>query len=170
VATLHTTYGLYPSQDPTQGPIGRFFNGSNESRVGLKAGLFQDIWTVINPNITPLQGLITRGDAVLQRALSAALKEPPAQQARSLSQLYQLRDIAIRELTQRFVSHPWAATFLLIVSPLVTWLWLGAIIAALGGLIALWPLPPPRPRRAPAPALDSGPAAATPPVRAGELV
>jgi cytochrome c-type biogenesis protein CcmF len=170
VATLHTTYGLYPSQDPTQGPIGRFFNGSTESRVGLKAGLFQDIWTVINPNITPLQGLITRGDAVLQRALSAALKEPPAQQARSLSQLFQLRDIAIRELTQRFVSRPWAATFLLIVSPLVTWLWLGAIIAALGGLIALWPLPPPRPRRAPAPSLDSGPAATTPPVRAGELV
>ena len=31
VATLHTTYGLYPSQDPTQGPIGRFFNGSSES-------------------------------------------------------------------------------------------------------------------------------------------
>jgi cytochrome c-type biogenesis protein CcmF len=78
--------------------------------------------------------------------------------------------VAIRELTQRFVSRPWAATFLLIVSPLVTWLWLGAIIAALGGLIALWPLPPPRRRRAPAPSLDSGPATATPPVRAGELV
>ena len=169
VATLHTTYGLYPSQDPTQGPIGRFFNGSTESRVGLKAGLFQDIWTVINPNITPLQGLINRGNTVLQRALSAALKEPPAQQARALNQLYQLRDLAIRGLTQRFVSRPWAATFLLIVSPLVTWLWLGAIIAALGGLIALWPLPPPRPRRAPAPALDSGPAATTPPVRAGAV-
>ena len=38
VATLHTSYGLYPSQDPTQGPIGRFFNGSTESRVGLGRG------------------------------------------------------------------------------------------------------------------------------------
>ncbi len=27
------------------------------------------------------------------------------------------------------------------VSPLVTWLWLGAIMAACGGLIALWPAP-----------------------------
>ena len=38
---------------------------------------------------------------------------------------------------------PESAVFL-IVSPLVTWLWVGAIIAALGGLLALWPLPPPR--------------------------
>jgi hypothetical protein len=27
------------------------------------------------------------------------------------------------------------------------WLWLGAIIAALGGLIALWPMPPAASRR-----------------------
>jgi cytochrome c-type biogenesis protein CcmF len=173
VATLHTTYGLYPSQDPTLGPIGRFFNGSDESRVGLKAGLTQDIWTVISPNVTPLQPLITKGDAVLNKALADALKEPPAAQARALSQLYQLRDIAIRGLTQRFVSHPWAATFLLIVSPLVTWLWLGAILAALGGLIALWPLPParrPPPRRRAAAPAYSGSAADAPAIRARELV
>ncbi len=147
VATLQTSYGLYPSQDPTQGPIGRFFNGSSESRVGLKAGLLSDIWTDINPNVTPLQGLIANGDAVFQPAIDNALKQPPAVQTKALSLIYQERDVAIEELTQRYVAHPLAATFLLIVSPLVTWLWLGAIIAALGGLIALWPLPPPRLRR-----------------------
>jgi cytochrome c-type biogenesis protein CcmF len=31
--------------------------------------------------------------------------------------------------------------FLMIVSPLVTWIWLGALIIAFGGLIALWPVP-----------------------------
>jgi cytochrome c-type biogenesis protein CcmF len=170
VATLHTTYGLYPSQDPTQGPIGRFFNGSTESRVGLKAGLTQDIWTVINPNITPLQGLITRGDAVLGKALADAQNQPPAAQGRALSQLFQLRDLAIRGLTQRFISHPWAATFLFIVSPLVTWLWLGAILAAIGGLIALWPLPPPRRRRRAAVQAYPDSALDTPAVRARELV
>ena len=169
VTTLHISYGLYPSQDPTQGPIGRFFNGSAESRVGLRAGLTQDIWAVINPNITPLQGLIKKGDAVLQKALTNALAQPPAARAKALNQLYQLRDIAIRELTQRFVSHPWAATFLLIVSPLVTWLWLGAIIAALGGLIALWPLPPPR-RRRPSVPPSRKELAPEPEVRARELV
>ena len=169
VTTLHTSYGLYPSQDPTQGPIGRFFNGSAESRVGLRAGLTQDIWAVINPNITPLQGLIKKGDAVLQKALTNALAQPPSARAKALNQLYQLRDIAIRDLTQRFVSHPWAATFLLIVSPLVTWLWLGAIIAALGGLIALWPLPPPR-RRRPSVPPSRKELAPEPEVRARELV
>jgi len=168
-ATLTTTYGLYPSQDPTQGPIGRFFNGSTESRVGLKAGLTQDIWTVINPNITPLQGLITKGNAVLSKALTNAMAQPPAQRNKALAQLFQLRDLAISELTQRFVQHPWPATFLLIVSPLVTWLWLGAIIAAIGGLIALWPARPPRRRRIAVGALE-GAAAPEPAVRARELV
>jgi cytochrome c-type biogenesis protein CcmF len=170
VATLRTSYGLYPSQDPTQGPIGRFFNGSTESRVGLRAGITQDIWAVINPNITPLQGLITKGNAVLQKALTNALAQPPAARAKALNQLYQLRDFAIRELTQRFVSHPWAATFLLIVSPLVTWLWLGAIMAAIGGLIALWPLPPPRRRNRPQAPARRREVTGTPEVRARELV
>jgi cytochrome c-type biogenesis protein CcmF len=143
VTTLDTQYGLYPAQDPTQ-PIGRFFNGSAESRVGLDAGLTRDLWTVINPNVGPLQGLIAQGDKVLAPALAQAERLPPAQQAKALNQLFGLRDLAIRDLTQRFVTHPWAAQFLLIVSPLVTWLWLGAIMAAFGGLIALWPMPAPK--------------------------
>jgi cytochrome c-type biogenesis protein CcmF len=146
VTTMQTTYGLYPSQDPTQ-PIGRFFNGSDESRVGLDAGLLRDIWVVIDPNVTPLQGFISQGDAKLSAALAQAESLPQAQQAKALNVLYTLRDIAIQELTRQFVTHPWSAQFLMEVSPLVTWLWLGAIIAALGGLIALWPVPPVRSRR-----------------------
>jgi cytochrome c-type biogenesis protein CcmF len=174
VTTLHTSYGLFPSQDPTLGPIGRFFNGSNESRVGLRAGLTQDIWAVINPNVTPLQGLITRGDGLLAKAVAAAESQPAAQRAKSLATLFQLRDAAIRGLTQRFVAHPWAAQFLLIVSPLVTWLWLGAILAALGGLIALWPMSGPA-RRGPRPAPrgrspETMPADLPAPVRERELV
>ena len=33
------------------------------------------------------------------------------------------------------------ATFRMLVSPLVNWIWFGAIIVALGGLIAIWPSP-----------------------------
>ena len=51
------------------------------------------------------------------------------------------RDRAIAGLASRFVTHPWPVEFLLIVSPLVTWIWLGAMIIAIGGLIALWPIP-----------------------------
>jgi cytochrome c biogenesis factor len=32
-------------------------------------------------------------------------------------------------------------TFLFIVSPLVMWLWIGALIVIAGALIALWPAP-----------------------------
>jgi len=52
-----------------------------------------------------------------------------------------LRDEAIGAITRRYVEHPWPVEFLLIVDPLVTWIWLGAIIIASGGLIALWPVP-----------------------------
>jgi cytochrome c-type biogenesis protein CcmF len=141
VGTLDTSYGLYPSQDPMH-PIGRFFNGSSESRVGLDAGLLRDIWVVIDPNVTPLQGLISRGDVLVARLLIQDEKLPAAQQAAQLNVAYGLRNDLIRILTQRFVTHPWSAQFLLEVSPLVTWLWIGAIVAALGGLIALWPMPP----------------------------
>jgi cytochrome c-type biogenesis protein CcmF len=167
VTTVQTSYGLYPSQDPLH-PIGRFFNGSNESRVGLDAGLTRDLWTVINPNVTPLQSLISKGDVLVARALLQDQRLPVAQRAKQLNVIFQLRDFLIQELTQRFVSHPWPAQFLLIVSPLVTWLWIGAIIAALGGLIALWPMPPQRrrTRRPGGPPFSASPS--TPPVDSPE--
>ena len=140
VTTLTTSYGLYPSLDPMH-PIGRFFNGSSESRVGLDAGVLRDLWVVIAPNVTPLQGLISTGDVKIAKALLSVQSLPAAQQASQLTTIFQLRDILINELAQRFVSHPWKTQFLMEVSPLVTWLWLGAIIAAFGGLIALWPVP-----------------------------
>ena len=62
VTTLRTTRGFYPSQDPTLGQVGRFFNGNADSDVGLRAGLTKDIWTVVNPNLQPLQPLINQAD------------------------------------------------------------------------------------------------------------
>ncbi len=175
VTTLTTSYGLYPSLDPMH-PIGRFFNGSSESRVGLDAGVLRDLWVVIAPNVTPLQGLISTGDVKIAKALLSVQSLPAAQQASQLNTIFQLRDILINELAQRFVSHPWKTQFLMEVSPLVTWLWLGAIIAAFGGLIALWPVPP-RSRRGAlsvrrrgAAAPPTPPAPAPEPVRERELV
>jgi len=47
----------------------------------------------------------------------------------------------LSELVARYVTHPWPVTFLMIVSPLVMWLWIGALIVIGGALIALWPVP-----------------------------
>ena len=45
-------------------------------------------------------------------------------------------------VARRFVtSNWWPADFRLIVSPLATWIWIGAIITFCGGLIAPWPAP-----------------------------
>ncbi len=142
VATLDTSRGYYPAQDPTLGPVGRFFNGEADSNVGLRAGAFSDIWTVVNPaNLPPLQPYIAQGDRVFQAALSKAESLPPAKRAPELAQLWQLRDVAIAEIAARYATHPFPVQFLLIVSPLVTWIWIGTLIIAGGGLIALWPFP-----------------------------
>ena len=145
VTTLNTSRGFYPSQDPTMGQIGRFFGGEADSNVGLRAGLFKDIWGVINPDLTPLQPLINQGNRVFAAALSQAMTRvsglPVAQANADLAPLWQARDRAVAGLASRFVSHPWPVEFLFIVSPLVTWIWLGALIIISGGLIALWPVP-----------------------------
>jgi cytochrome c-type biogenesis protein CcmF len=167
VTTVRTSVGLYPSQTSNQ-PIGRFFDtnagASSESRVGLDSGLTKDIWTVIQPDTHPLAAIINKGDRKFARAINSVRTLPKSQQARTLNTIFQLRDRLIGELTDRWVTHPWPTQFLILVSPLVIWLWLGAIIAACGGLIALWPVPrrrrsrdtaataPVRGRRATAPA------------------
>ena len=145
VTTLDTRHELYPSQDASLGPIGRFFNGSDETRIGLHSGFTRDIWTVVNPSIQPIQGLINQGNRVFTQAelsaMSRVAKLPSAQAQAALAPLWQARDRAITELVARYVSHPWPVTFLFIVSPLVMWLWIGALIVIAGALIALWPAP-----------------------------
>jgi len=139
VATLHTTRGFYPALDPSLGIVGRFFNGEAESEVGLRAGLGRDIWTVINPDLRPLQPVIDEGNRRFRTAMTALLRGRGDR--RAVAQLFALRDAAVAGVARRFVTRPWPATFRLIVSPLATWIWIGAIITALGGLIALWPAP-----------------------------
>jgi cytochrome c-type biogenesis protein CcmF len=168
VTTLDTAYGLYPAPDPFH-PIGRFFNGSAESQVGLDSGPLRDLWVVVAPNVTPLDHLINQGDVYLSRAILAAQRMPQPQQTQQLNIIYGLRDQLIQALARRFVTHPWTTQFRFEVSPLVMWLWLGAIVAALGGLISLWPVPRRRRVRVPAtaPAVPAPTTAPAPPAPAG---
>ena len=48
---------------------------------------------------------------------------------------------ALRGLVRSYADDPPPATFRLLVSPMVTWIWIGALVVFLGGLIALWPSP-----------------------------
>ena len=56
---------------------------------------------------------------------------------------------ALAGLTRSYAENPPPATFRIIASPLVTWIWLGALIVFAGGLIALWPAARDRARPAP---------------------
>ncbi len=137
VGTLHTVRSYFPSADPTLGPVSRFFEGEATSEVGLRAGLRRDVWSAISPNIRDLEKRIAEGDKVFT---AAADDLTPSQRDQALAQ-------ALDGLTRSYASNPPPATFRLIVSPLVSWIWIGALIVFLGGLIALWPPA----RRAPRP-------------------
>jgi cytochrome c-type biogenesis protein CcmF len=171
VATLRSAYELYPSTDPAFGPLSRFFQGSDESRIGLSSGFTRDIWTTVSPSqwLGEEASTISKGDRVFLSLMQSMARVPPAQQATMARFISNNLGIAIQGLARRFVTHPVPVTFLLIVSPLVTWLWLGAIIAIIGGLIALWPVPLRARRRLSVPALD-GAVPAAPAARVHELV
>ena len=44
-------------------------------------------------------------------------------------------------IVAHYVKFPPAASFTLIASPLVMWIWIGGLIVFLGGLTAIWPAP-----------------------------
>ena len=175
VTTLSTQRRFYPAPlTPGVGPISVAFAGEGDSVVGLQSGLTRDIWTVINPNLQPLQARINEGDRVFERYMQSLT---PAQAAQPTERRWieHGQALAINGLARQFVSHTWPVTFLLIVDPLVLWIWIGAIVVALGGLLALWPVPVrlrsrsrvrsgvrPHPQSSPEPILEPAPAVREP--------
>src|SRR5262249_12088163 len=130
-ATLTPTRNYYPTQDPSAGAIGHYFMGESTSEVGLKTGPGGDLWTAFQPDLSVLNPDIARGNR------HSATAGPVAQ------------GLAIDFLAQRYAqgtagvdgkppSTP-PATFRVIVNPLVGWIWIGALIAVAGAVIAGWP-------------------------------
>jgi cytochrome c-type biogenesis protein CcmF len=128
---LHTHRSYFPTMDPTLGPVGRYFEGEATSEIGLRAGLRRDVWSAIQPDLSTLRPLIDRGDKVFRDAGDSL---SPSARAIALA-------TALRGLQERYTAAPPPATFRLLVSPLVSWIWLGALIVFAGGLICLWPAP-----------------------------
>jgi cytochrome c-type biogenesis protein CcmF len=121
--TLYPSRGDYPAPDTSQGPVGSLIGGEATSHVGLKAGLRRDVWSAIEPDIASLQPLIDRGNKVV-----------PATRP-------DLAFVVLAAIADHYRAAPPPAQFRLIVSPLVTWIWLGGLLVFGGGLIAMWPAP-----------------------------
>ncbi|HEV3000173.1 MAG TPA: cytochrome c-type biogenesis CcmF C-terminal domain-containing protein [Solirubrobacteraceae bacterium] len=138
VETLRPERGFYPSRDQRLGPLGQFFEGEATSEVGLKAGFWRDVWTAVQPDTQALQPIVERADAGFAKATEGLTAE---QRAGVLG-------LTLNQFVARYREDPPPATFRLIVSPMVAWMWIGALIAISGGLIALWPAPDAARRRA----------------------
>ena len=132
VATLRPTRGYYSGQnDPSAGgPVQRFFDGQSTSEVALRAGLRRDLWTAVEPDLAAIRPLIREADRRFPDA------GPDVQ------------GLLITALAERYRESRPSATFRLIASPMVTWIWLGALIVVAGALVALWPSPALARRRA----------------------
>ena len=121
--TLRPTRNYYSTQDPTRGPISRFFEGEATSEVDVRWGLRKDFWLAVRPDLSALDAAIRKGDKEFAGS-------PPDVQA-----------LVIAALAQRYRRDPPPAAFRAVVSPLVVWIWIGGGIAVLGALVALWPSP-----------------------------
>ena len=152
---------LHPSREyfrPTgveTGTISSFFAGEATSEVGLAAGFGADLWTAVQPNLSDVQRRVRAADkgfAACVRgapgtpeeckavgALMRAAAANPSLRPRALRQISELQDATAEQIARSYLADNAPATFRVIVDPLVTWMWIGGLIALAGALIALWP-------------------------------
>jgi cytochrome c-type biogenesis protein CcmF len=151
--TINPTRGYYrPQSFSTERPISGFFDGESTSEVGLRRGLGNDFWTALQPNISPLLRNARQADArfadlARPRMRAAVASDDPALVRRTAAGLQQVQGLAIRKIANGYLTDPPPAVFHVIVNPLVTWMWIGAVVALGGALIAVWPSPGARRRR-----------------------
>ena len=135
--------------------ISSYFDGEADSDVGLRAGLVNDVWGVVQPDIKGVQRRARAADAgfkacvaggpgtppqckALAATMRAALANPRLRPA-ALGQIEALQEATAKRIAAGYVAEAAPATFKVIVNPLVTWMWIGGLIALAGALIALWP-------------------------------
>ncbi|HEX2095956.1 MAG TPA: heme lyase CcmF/NrfE family subunit [Solirubrobacterales bacterium] len=137
------------------GMIADYFEGEATSEVGLEAGPTSDVWTSMGPNISSLRQGAREADRNFRACLGNDPGTPPQCRALSrlmrtaaaeprllptaLSQIEALQAAAAERLARGYLREDVPATFRVIVDPLVTWIWVGGLIALTGALIAVWP-------------------------------
>jgi cytochrome c-type biogenesis protein CcmF len=131
VRTLRSSKDYFPSQDPSLGPVSRFFDGDTTTDVALDSSLRNDIWTAVAPDTARMTARITEGDKVFTKAAGSV----------STADLNQALALALAGLTRSYTQSPPPATFRFEVNPLVTWIWIGGLVVLLGGILAAWPSP-----------------------------
>lgn len=122
VATMTPARNNYPMNSLEPGPVARYFEGETTSEVSLEAGPLRDLWASVSPDTDGLKKAITAAGRLPQ------IKTNPEVQA-----------IAIAAIVASYPRSDPPARILMLVNPLVTWVWIGALIVLLGALTSLWP-------------------------------
>ncbi|MBS1895415.1 MAG: heme lyase CcmF/NrfE family subunit [Actinobacteria bacterium] len=125
-------------------PLRSFFEGTVNSQIGRQTSPTRDLWVAMNPDLGEFDPFIAGFD----RRLGRLARGLPAGDPRVAAELSRLEGMAIGSVERRYLAAPPPAEFRINVFPFVAWLWIGAGITALGGLIAIWPAPELRRRRA----------------------
>jgi cytochrome c-type biogenesis protein CcmF len=150
---LNPTRGYFrPAGFPLQRPISAFFEGESTSEVGLRRGLGKDFWTAVQPGIGTVLRNARQADLRFRTLARARMRAATATGNRSLIRrqaafLQTAQGLAIRKIADGYLNDPPPAVFHVIVNPMVTWMWIGAVVALAGALIAVWPAPGARRRR-----------------------
>src|SRR6201999_1741823 len=156
VTDLRTSRRFFrPTGAAATGKISDYFSGEATTEVGLKTGPLRDIWGTVAPNVTPVQDQLARADKGFQKcveagpgtppqckdlnALMVAAQSNPAIQPRVTGEIETLQLKAAEQIAREYVKDGNAATFNVIINPLVMWMWSGGIIGLIGALTAAWP-------------------------------
>ncbi|HEX3734738.1 MAG TPA: cytochrome c-type biogenesis CcmF C-terminal domain-containing protein [Solirubrobacterales bacterium] len=155
VATLRPSRRYFKPTGVETSTIGSFFDGEATSEVGLKAGIREDLWIAPQPNISAVQRQVRAADKGFKACVSGAAGTPPQCKAvaatmraaaanpslrpAALAQIAQIQTVTAEQIAKSYLTDNSPVTFKVIVNPLVTWMWLGGLIALAGALMALWP-------------------------------
>ena len=154
--TLHPTRNFYRRTGVVgSNSISDYFGGESDSNIGLEAGLKRDFWTAVQPDIGGVERKARLADQGFKDCLEGGPGTPPQCKAvgammraaaanpklrpTALAQIEKLQTITAQRIAQGYLAEGSAAAFKVIVNPLVTWMWIGGLIALAGALIAIWP-------------------------------
>jgi cytochrome c-type biogenesis protein CcmF len=142
-------------QESETGLISGYFAGEATSEVGLRPGAGSDLWIAVRPNITAVQARVRRADRGFARCVRGAAGTPPQCEVlgtmmkaaaadprlrpRAFALISKLQANTAAKVGATYLTDTAPATFKVIVNPLVTWMWIGGLIALAGALLALWP-------------------------------
>jgi cytochrome c-type biogenesis protein CcmF len=155
IATLRPSRRYFKPTGVTTSEISAYFDGEATSEVGLKAGATNDLWIAEQPDVSGVQGRVVKADQAFGdcvrgepgtppqcEALSALMlqaRDNPALLPAAAAQIAELQAITADQIAQTYLTDDAPATFRVIVDPLVTWMWIGGLIALAGAIIGLWP-------------------------------